>query len=75
MTGPDGSSGPGEPTGSRPVRRAPFVLAVALDVIVAIAAVVALANGAPGFVIAVAVILGLAPWAAIIDEQERPRRR
>ena len=51
------------------------MLAVGLDLVAVVAAVVALANGAPGFVIAVAVILGLAPWAAIIDEQERPRRR
>ena len=46
-----------------------------LDAFVALGAVIALANGAPGFVILVAVILGLAPWAAIIDEQERPRRK
>ena len=31
--------------------------------------------GGAAFAIAVAVILGIAPWAAIIDEQERPRRR
>lgn len=55
--------------------RAAVALAVALDVVVVVACVVALANGAPGFVVAVALILGLAPWAAIIDEQERPRRR
>jgi hypothetical protein len=67
-------TGAGRPAGRRP-RRAAFALAVGLDAFVAIAAVVALANGAPAFVIAVAVILGIAPWAAIIDEQERPRRR
>ena len=61
------------PEGRRP-RRAALALALGLDVFVVIACVVALANGAPGFVIAIAVILGLAPWAAIIDDQERPRR-
>lgn len=61
------------PEDRRP-RRAALALALGLDAFVIVAAIVALANGAPGFVIAVAVILGLAPWAAIIDEQERPRR-
>ncbi len=65
-----GGAGPPRPW----YRRPPIVLSIVLDAFVAVAAVVALANGAPGFVILVAVILGLAPWAAIIDEQERPRR-
>jgi hypothetical protein len=67
-------TGERRPAGRRPARAA-LALAVGLDAIVAVAAVVALANGAPVFVLAVAVILGIAPWAAIIDEQERPRGR
>ena len=67
-------TGERRPADRRPGRSA-LAFAVALDVFVVVAAVVALANGAPGFVIVVAVILGLAPWAAIIDELERPRRR
>jgi len=62
------------PAGRRPGRAA-LALAIGLDAFVAVAAVAALASGAPPFVLAVAVILGIAPWAAIIDEQERPRRR
>ena len=67
-------TGERRPAGRRPGRAA-LALAVGLDVVVALGAVLALANGAPPFVVAVAVILGIAPWAAIIDEQERPRRR
>jgi hypothetical protein len=68
--------GPSSPPPPRPwYRRPPIVLAVALDGLVAVGAAGALAIGAPPFVIVVAVILGIAPWAAIIDEQERPRRR
>ena len=68
--------GQGSPPPPRPwYRRPPILLAVALDVLVAVGTAGALALGAPPFVIAVAVILGIAPWAAIIDEQERPRRR
>ena len=62
------------PAGRRPGRAA-LALAVGLDVVVAVGVVFALANGAPPFVVAVAVILGIAPWAAIIDEHERPRGR
>jgi hypothetical protein len=66
----------GSPPPPRPwYRRPPILLAVALDALVAVGAAGALALGAPPFVVAVAVILGIAPWAAIIDEQERPRRR
>jgi hypothetical protein len=61
------------PEGRRP-RRAAFALAIGLDAFVVVACIVALVNGAPGFIVAIALILGLAPWAAIIDEQERPRR-
>jgi hypothetical protein len=67
-------TGERRPMGRRPGRAA-LALAIGLDALVAVGAVVALANGAPAFVVAVAVILGIAPWAAIIDEQERPRRR
>lgn len=35
----------------------------------------ALANGFGPIVIAFAAILVIAPWAAIIDDAERPRRR
>jgi hypothetical protein len=74
--GPEAAPASGSPPPPRPwYRRPPILLAIALDAFVVVAAAVALANGAPGFVILVAVILGLAPWAAIIDEQERPRRR
>ena len=70
-----GSGSPLPPRPSSPwYRRPPILLAVGLDVLVAVGTVGALALGAPPFVIAVAVILGIAPWAAIIDEQERPRR-
>jgi len=73
--GPEASAS-GSPPPPRPwYRRPPILLSIALDGFVAVVAVLVLANGAPGFVMVVAVILGLAPWAAIIDEQERPRRR
>ena len=66
--------------GGRPVersfwRRPAVVLALVLDAAVVIATVWALANGFQPIVIAFAAILGMAPWAAIIDEAERPRRR
>ena len=75
--GPEAATpGSGPPPPPRPwYRRPPILLALALDLLVAVGAVWALALGAPPFVVAVAVILGIAPWAAIIDEQERPRRR
>jgi hypothetical protein len=66
-------TGEHRPAGRRPGRAA-LALAIGLDAIVAVGVIVALANGAPVFVVAVAVILAIAPWAAIIDEQERPRR-
>jgi hypothetical protein len=75
--GPDiAAPASGSPPPPRPwYRRPPILLAVGLDVLVAMGAAGALALGAPMFVLVVAVILGIAPWAAIIDEQERPRRR
>ena len=60
---------------SRRPRRAALALAIGLDVFVAVGTVVALGLGAPPFVLALALILGVAPWAAIIDEQERRPRR
>ena len=56
-------------------RRPAVILAVVLDAAVAVAALVALANGFSPVVLAVAAILGVAPWAAIIDDAEKPRRR
>jgi hypothetical protein len=56
-------------------RRPAVLLAVALDAAVVIATVWALLNGFEPIVVAFAAILGIAPWAAIIDETERPRRR
>jgi hypothetical protein len=46
-----------------------------LDAVVVIGTVWALANGFEPIVIAFAAILVIAPWAAIIDDAERPRRR
>jgi len=70
-------SGPTEP-GGRPHppawRRPAVVVAIALDVLVAVAALVALALGFSPIVLAFAAILAIAPWASIIDDQERPRR-
>jgi hypothetical protein len=65
------------PPRARPFWRRPAVLlAIVLDVVVAIGALWALMNGfGPIVVIAFAVILGIAPWSAIIDEGERTRRR
>jgi hypothetical protein len=44
-------------------------------VLVVIVALVVLANGGSLVIVALAAILGFAPWAAIIDDSERPRRR
>lgn len=70
---PPGRGGP--PTGRSFWRRPAMVLALALDLAIAIATAWALANGFQPIVVAFAAILGMAPWAAIIDEAERPRRR
>ena len=56
-------------------RRPAILLAIALDVVVLIAALLAVLNGFSPIVIAFAAILMIAPWAAIIDDAERPRRR
>lgn len=59
----------------RTTRRRPAVLlAVALDAAVVIVTTWALLNGYQPIVIAFAAILAIAPWAAIIDDSERPRR-
>ena len=55
-------------------RRPAVILALALDIVVAIAAIVALLNGFSPLVLAFAAILAMAPWAAIIDDSERPKR-
>ena len=55
-------------------RRPAVILAIALDVAVVIAAVLAIVNGFTPIVLAFAAILGMAPWAAIIDDAERPKR-
>lgn len=55
-------------------RRPAVILAVALDVVVLVGAAIALANGLSPIVLVGAVILAIAPWASIIDDQERPRR-
>jgi hypothetical protein len=55
-------------------RRPAVILAIALDVAVVIGAIVALLNGYSPIVLAFAAILAMAPWAAIIDDSERPKR-
>ena len=66
---------PGRDGPPKPSRRRPAVLlAVALDAAVVIATALALLNGFQPIVIAFAAILVIAPWAAIIDDAERPRR-
>jgi len=46
-----------------------------LDAVVIVGALVLLANGASLVVAAIAAILAIAPWAAIIDDAERPKRQ
>ena len=55
-------------------RRPAVILAIALDLAVAIVAVLAIVNGFSPIVLAFAAILGMAPWAAIIDDAEKPKR-
>jgi hypothetical protein len=55
-------------------RRPAVILAVALDIAVAIGAVLAILNGFSPIVLAFAAILAMAPWAAIIDDAEKPKR-
>lgn len=73
----DDAHGPGrDPHLASPFWRRPAVLlALALDAAVVIATVWALLNGFQPIVIAFAAILVIAPWAAIIDDAERPTRR
>ena len=54
--------------------RPAVALAIVLDAVVGVAAVWALLNGFSPIVLAFAAILAIAPWAAIIDDTERPRR-
>jgi hypothetical protein len=56
-------------------RRPAVLLALVLDAAVVIGTVWALANGFGPIVVALAAILAIAPWAAIIDDSERLRRR
>lgn len=51
-----------------------MLLALALDAAVVIATAWALGHGFQPIVIAFAAILLIAPWAAIIDDAERPRQ-
>ena len=48
-------------------------LALALDAVVIVVALVVLANGGSLVILALAAILGFAPWAAIIDDAESGR--
>ena len=57
------------------LRRPAVLLAIALDVAVVIVALALLANGGSLVILAIAAILVIAPWAAIIDDAEKPRRR
>jgi len=71
----NGVTGGGRVRDHRAVLRRPAViLAIALDVAVVIGAVLALLNGFSPIVLAFAAILAMAPWAAIIDDSERPKR-
>ena len=56
------------------LRRPAVILAIALDVAVVIGAILALLYGFSPIVLAFAAILAMAPWAAIIDDSERPKR-
>lgn len=56
-------------------RRPAVVLAIVLDVVVVVVALVAIANGFSPIVLAFAAILAMAPWASIIDQREGPGRR
>ena len=71
----NGVTGGGAGSDHRAVLRRPAViLAIALDVAVVIGAILALLNGFSPIVLAFAAILAMAPWAAIIDDSERPKR-
>jgi hypothetical protein len=51
------------------------LVALSIDGIVVVAALGLLATGASPLVLAFAAILGVAPWASIIDQREGPRHR
>ena len=51
------------------------MLAIVLDVVVVVAALVAVANGFSPIVLAFAAILAMAPWASIIDQRDGPGPR
>ena len=72
---PDEPDEPAAMPNARRWQRPAVLLAIALDAIVVVGAMVALANGFSPIVLAFAVILAIAPWASIIDDQERPHRR
>jgi hypothetical protein len=55
-------------------RRPAVILAIVLDIGVLVVALLALLNGFSLIVLAFAAILAIAPWAAIIDDAERPKR-
>ena len=55
--------------------RPAVVLAIVLDVVVVVAALVAVANGFSPIVLAFAAILAMAPWASIIDQRDGPGPR
>jgi hypothetical protein len=55
-------------------RRPAVLLAIVLDIVVVVVALIAMANGFSPIVLAFAAILGMAPWASIIDQREGPRR-
>ena len=55
--------------------RPAVVLAIVLDVVVVVVALAAIANGFSPIVLAFAAILGIAPWASIIDQRDGPGRR
>ncbi len=63
-----------EDGGRRTWRRPAVLLAIALDVVILVVALIALANGFSPIVLAFAAILGIAPWASIIDQREGPRK-
>ena len=61
----------------RPRRRLrpAVLLAIVLDIVVVVAALVAVANGFSPIVLAFAAILAMAPWASIIDQRDGPGPR
>jgi hypothetical protein len=64
------AGGPRPPTWRRPA----VLLAIGLDILVFLVALIAIANGFSPIVLAFAAILAMAPWASIIDQREGPRK-